>query len=170
MRERWRELHEGALDALWTTWIRMTVWPLLRRLSAAHLTACWLPFSLSTASATKPFAPATFTPFPFGSHIFFVDEKQLPLGQSYLQPSMTTNISISNISRKNLSFFVKLDNPWWWSIRRQHIQMPLNQLSLFSVRKLRWLPHFDFSNKSLTKRETSLNKITPPARTNSLSQ
>lgn len=64
-------IHEF-VDDLGMTWMRMTVWPLERRFSVAHLIACWLALSLSMATATSPLRPP-FRPiilaFPFGSHI-----------------------------------------------------------------------------------------------------
>lgn len=45
-------------DAKTLTWMRITVAFLARRLSIAHLSAFWLPFSLSIATAINPFTPS----------------------------------------------------------------------------------------------------------------
>lgn len=45
-------------DATTLTWMRITVAFLVRRLSIAHLSAFWLPFSLSIATAINPFTPS----------------------------------------------------------------------------------------------------------------
>lgn len=51
------------------TWMRNTVALLLRRWSTAHLSAFWLPFSLSIATATNPFTPSFVSELLFGNHI-----------------------------------------------------------------------------------------------------
>ena len=50
--------------------MREMVWPREARFSMVHLRACWLPLSLSIATATEPFPVSFFPPlFAFGSHI-----------------------------------------------------------------------------------------------------
>lgn len=51
------------------TWMRITVELLVRRLSTAHFSAFWPPFSLSIATATNPFTPSFFSEWCFGNHI-----------------------------------------------------------------------------------------------------
>ena len=61
--------------------MRITVWPLLRILSIAHLRADWLPLSLSIATATKGFPPSFLSEFPLPTHIslLYPLSFQLPL-------------------------------------------------------------------------------------------
>lgn len=64
-----KEGDEGREDAETLTWMRITVAFLVRRLSIAHLSAFWLPFSLSIATAINPFTPSLFSDEFFGNHI-----------------------------------------------------------------------------------------------------
>lgn len=53
------------------TWMRITVALLVRRLSTAHLSADWLSFFLSIATATNPLTPSFLSDRCFGNHITF---------------------------------------------------------------------------------------------------
>lgn len=58
-----REGDEDREGARSLTWMRITVEFLVKRLSTAHFSAFWLPFSLSIATATNPFTPSFFSWF-----------------------------------------------------------------------------------------------------------
>lgn len=59
-------------DCFCLTWTKITVWPLTRRLSAAHLRAIWLPLSLSMATATnRVIGFIRSAEFAGGGHILF---------------------------------------------------------------------------------------------------
>jgi len=56
-------------DDLRLTWMRITVCPLTKRLSIAHLRAIWLLLSLSIATAINPFPATLFSGKDLGIHI-----------------------------------------------------------------------------------------------------
>lgn len=56
-------LHDGTEDGLCLTWISKRHWSLGRRLSTAHLAACWLVLLFSIATATTRPAPSFFSEF-----------------------------------------------------------------------------------------------------------
>lgn len=90
------------------TWMRVTVWPLERRLSTAHLRAYWLLLSLSIATVTAspslerrlstfPFPMRLPFPFPLAFHIQPVRSicYHLPLNQMELSRSRSSLFLLS---------------------------------------------------------------------------
>ena len=76
------------------TWRRIRVWPFKTKWSIDHLSAFWLPLSLSIATATNPFPPPLLSAWLLANHIFSLFQNPLPKSKEQQYPQGKFNVIV----------------------------------------------------------------------------
>lgn len=147
--------------------MRITVWPLLRILSIAHLRADWLPLSLSIATATKGLTPPSFlSEVPLPTHISlvyysltlsFLRGKQAQPRSHQLSKSSTTLKKSHLFTPSNL---IKIPMPCFFS---HFLDLPKRQMKPPTHTFLFYFPFFLQFSVFLSNKEERINPKAYPS-------